>query len=83
VDNARIDTDSPRLRRPGELERTAEGFTAKVLNERLVKLVRFGILEKESYSEIPLRVEYNFTAFGQRFMEIFDQIELTANRVQG
>ncbi|QDT01591.1 winged helix-turn-helix transcriptional regulator [Adhaeretor mobilis] len=62
--------------RPGELERTAEGLTTKVLNERLVKLVRFGILEKQSFAEVPPRVEYQFTPFGERFLEVLSQIEL-------
>ena len=48
------------VHRPGQLERTADGLTTKVLNERLVKLVRFGILNKISYPEIPPRVEYRF-----------------------
>lgn len=61
--------------RPGELQRTAEGLTTKVLNERLVKLVRFNLLEKVSYPEIPPRVEYSLTPFGRRFVEILDQIE--------
>lgn len=34
--------------RPGRLVRTAEGLTTKVLNERLAKLVRYGVLEKVS-----------------------------------
>src|SRR4051794_29232865 len=46
------------VRRPGELVRTAEGLRTKVLNERLGKLVRFGVLAKTSYPEIPPRVEY-------------------------
>ncbi len=61
--------------RPGQLERTAAGLTTKVLNERLVKLTRFGILEKTSFSEVPPRVEYELTPFGERFVEIVDQIE--------
>ena len=62
------------VNRPGALERTAEGLTAKVLNERLVKLVGFGILERRSFAEIPPRVEYHLTEFGRRFLEILDQI---------
>ena len=61
--------------RPGALERSASGLTAKVLNERLVKLVRFGILSRHEFAEIPPRVEYHLTAFGARFLEILDQIE--------
>src|SRR5262245_5100464 len=60
--------------RPGALEKTADGLTAKVLNERLVKLVGFGILERISFPEIPPRVEYTLTEFGRRFLAIFDQI---------
>ena len=61
--------------RPGELARTADGLTTKVLNERLVKLVRFGILEKTSYPEIPPRVEYEITEFGNRFSRLLDEID--------
>lgn len=61
--------------RPGAMERAVEGLTAKVLNEGLRKLVRNGVLEKRSYAEIPPRVEYVLTAFGQRFLGILDSIE--------
>ncbi|WP_231744367.1 winged helix-turn-helix transcriptional regulator [Stieleria neptunia] len=62
------------VKRPGQLERTADGLTTKVLNERLVKLVRFGITEKNSFPEVPPRVEYSLTPFGLRFVEILDQV---------
>ncbi len=69
------------VRRPGELARSADGLTTKVLNERLVKLVRFGILEKTSYPEVPPRVEYELSEFGQRFRKLLDEIErLQADR---
>ena len=63
------------VNRPGQLERTAAGLTTKVLNERLVKLVRFGILAKESFAEVPPRVEYQLTPFGNRLLEILDQVD--------
>lgn len=62
------------INRPGAMEHSIEGLTAKVLNERLRKLVRFGILEKTSYPEVPPRVEYRLTDFGRRFTGILDQI---------
>lgn len=71
------------VNRPGALERTAEGLTAKVLNERLTKLVRFGILEKMSYAEVPPRVEYAFTPFGRRFLDVLDQIDRLRREVAG
>jgi len=61
--------------RPGELSRSAEGLTAKVLNERLRKLVRFGVLGRRSYPQIPPRVEYAFTPLGRRFIRVLDEID--------
>lgn len=65
--------------RPGAMEHAIEGLSAKVLNERLRKLTRFGILEKRTYAEIPPRVEYRLTPFGDRFGSILDQIEAMEN----
>ena len=57
------------------LERLAEGLTAKVLSELVVKLVHFGILEKKNFPEIPPRAEYHRTPFGRRLVSILDQVE--------
>jgi DNA-binding HxlR family transcriptional regulator len=63
------------IHRPGAMEHAVPGLSAKVLNERLSKLVRYGILEKHSFPEIPPRVEYHLTAFGHRFNTLLDAIE--------
>ncbi|QEG41515.1 winged helix-turn-helix transcriptional regulator [Roseimaritima ulvae] len=63
------------VNRPGQLVRSADGLTTKVLNERLTKLVRFELLEKTSYPEVPPRVEYQLTAFGNRFSSLLDEID--------
>jgi DNA-binding HxlR family transcriptional regulator len=63
------------IRRPGAMERTVEGLTAKVLNDCLRVLVSYGILEKQSYPEVPPRVEYRFTAFGLKFVETFKMLD--------
>jgi DNA-binding HxlR family transcriptional regulator len=60
--------------RPGEMQRSYHGLTAKVLNERLRKLVRFGILERRAWAEVPPRVEYRLTPFGRRFGRLLDDI---------
>ena len=62
------------VRRPGAMERGTPGLSAKVLNERLKKLTRYGILEKTVYPESPPRVEYRLTAFGGRFAAVLDAI---------
>lgn len=60
--------------RPGAMQSSIHGLTTKVLNERLRKLVRFGILEKRSFPEVPPRVEYRLTTFGQRFSGVLEKI---------
>jgi DNA-binding HxlR family transcriptional regulator len=62
------------VRRPGAMEHALEGLTAKVLNERLRKLQKYGILDKKSYPEVPPRVEYTLTPFGEKFSVVLDQI---------
>ena len=63
------------VKRPGQLERAIEGISTKVLNERLRKLQRHGVLRKIEYAEMPPRVEYRYTALGERFFAILEQIE--------
>ncbi|MFB3787589.1 MAG: winged helix-turn-helix transcriptional regulator [bacterium] len=63
------------IRRPGAMVRACPGLTTKVLNERLRKMQRFGILQKKAYPEIPPRVEYQLTGIGRRFVAILDEIK--------
>ena len=63
------------VRRPGAIEHSIEGLSKKVLNERLRKLVRFGILARRAYAEVPPRVEYRLTRFGERFSTLLDGVE--------
>ena len=60
--------------RPGAMVRETDGLTTKVLNERLTKLQRYGILERTVFPEKPPRVEYQFTQFGRKFLKIIDAI---------
>ena len=69
------------VNRPGAMEHAIEGLSAKVLNERLVKLVRFGILDKTSYPEVPPRVEYRMTDFGREFAQLLDQVDQLEKRL--
>ena len=63
------------INRPGEMVRSVEGLSTKVLNQCLRKNLDFGILEKISYPEIPPRVEYEVTPFGQKFMSIMRSLQ--------
>src|SRR6186713_1153210 len=62
------------VQRPGAMQRRVPGLTAKVLNERLRKLLRFGIIERQVYAEVPPRVEYRLTAFGRKFDGVLKEI---------
>jgi DNA-binding HxlR family transcriptional regulator len=62
------------IRRPGLMERTIDGLTTKVLNERLRKLTNYKILQRQAYPEIPPRVEYYLTPFGEKFVSILDNL---------
>jgi DNA-binding HxlR family transcriptional regulator len=63
------------IRRPGAMERSVEGLTAKVLNDCLRLLCSYGVLERHSYPEIPPRVDYHFTPFGRKFAETFQILD--------
>jgi DNA-binding HxlR family transcriptional regulator len=63
------------VNRPGAMQREVAGLSTKVLNQRLRKLVRFGILQKKSFPEVPPRVEYRLSKFGERFGELLDDID--------
>ena len=63
------------VNRPGAMEHAQSGLSAKVLNERLRKLMRYGILAKRNYAEVPPRVEYSLTPFGRRFASILDAVD--------
>lgn len=63
------------VNRPGEMVRHVEGLTTKVLNQCLRKNIEFGILERIAYNEVPPRVEYRVTLFGEKFMKVLSEIE--------
>jgi DNA-binding HxlR family transcriptional regulator len=65
--------------RPGEIQRSIDGISTKVLNERFNKMLRYGILEKTIFPEVPPRVEYHLTEFGNKFIIILDQIDALQN----
>ncbi|USD43639.1 helix-turn-helix transcriptional regulator [Vibrio sp. SCSIO 43135] len=63
------------VNRPGEMVRSVEGLSTKVLNQCLKKNVEFGILQKNVFNELPPRVEYEVTEFGEKFLAILDQLD--------
>lgn len=61
--------------RPSVLLRTCPGLSTKVMNERLRKMIRFGIVHRSVFGEKPpIEVEYRLTPFGRRFMGILAEV---------
>ena len=60
--------------RPGQLERFIPGISAKVLNERLRKLLDYGLISRREFPGKVLRVEYVLTATGRELSAIIDRI---------
>lgn len=69
--------------RPGALTRAISGISAKVLNERLRKLLRYEIITRKHFKQIPPRVEYRLTPIGRRLAELLcelDELEVEINQ---
>lgn len=57
-------------KRTGELQRLIPSISQKVLIEKLKELEKDGIIEKRVYEEMPPKVEYKLTEYGQSFSNI-------------
>lgn len=69
--------------RPSALRRALPGLSAKVMNERLRKMLRFGIVHRSvSGEKPPLEVEYRLTAFGRRFLRILDEVRRLQDAIE-
>src|SRR6059036_1696727 len=52
-----------------QFRQALKGISSKTLAYRLKELERAGVLERQSFNEIPPRVEYRLTAKGQELVE--------------
>src|ERR687888_375593 len=55
-----------------ELERSLSGISPRTLSLRLRALEEEGIVERQTYAEVPPRVEYTLTAKGRALIPIID-----------
>lgn len=69
------------INRPGAMVKTQKGLSTKVLNERLRRFVKYNIISKIEYPEVPPRVEYNYTGVGQKFLKIIHDIRILEEEV--
>ncbi len=56
----------------GILERGIVGITKQMLTKQLREMEADGILERKIYPEIPPRVEYFFTEYGESLFPVID-----------
>jgi DNA-binding HxlR family transcriptional regulator len=61
--------------RTGELRRTVDGISQKMLTQTLRDLERHGLIERISYDEVPPRVEYRLSRLGRSLSELVNEIE--------
>lgn len=61
-------------KRPSEFLRGIAHVDRRVLNQQLNEMVADGILMKESFNELPPRVEYCLTEPGKKLVEILWQL---------
>ncbi len=70
--------------RPGEILRSCPGLSAKVMNERWRKMLRYGIVHRTVIGDRPpIQVEYALTPFGERFIRILDEVRRLQEDVDG
>jgi DNA-binding HxlR family transcriptional regulator len=66
-----------------ELERSLQGISPRTLSLRLRALEEEGIVERDTYPEVPPRVEYALTAKGLALLPIIDDMRTYGARWLG
>jgi DNA-binding HxlR family transcriptional regulator len=58
----------------GELKKQIPDMTEKMLSIQLKKLEEDGLVKREVFAEVPLRVEYSLTEFGKSLKPVLESI---------
>lgn len=62
--------------RYGELKRTVEGITPKMLTQTLKELEADELITRKAFFEVPPRVEYTLTATGLELIPFINQMRI-------
>src|SRR5438477_10760474 len=66
-----------------ELERSLTGISPRTLSLRLRALEEEGVVERQTYAEVPPRVEYALTDKGRALLPIIEDMRSYGNRWLG
>src|SRR5579884_1270505 len=62
------------VKRFNQLERSLHGISPKTLSERLRSLEEEGIIIRQTFAEVPPRVEYSLTPKGRDLVEVVESM---------
>lgn len=68
------------VKRFNQLERSLQGISPKTLSERLRSLEEEGIIQRQTFAEVPPRVEYSLTEKGRDLTEMVTCMRCYGNR---
>lgn len=60
--------------RYGEIKKSLSNITHKMLSQQLKELEADGFIHRESYPQIPPKVEYSLTPLGESFLPVLDSL---------
>ena len=63
------------------LAETLSGISDKMLIQELKALMKFGLIERTSYPEMPPRVDYRLSSKGQLLLPLIDQLRETGEQL--
>ena len=71
-----LDEISKGIKRPKDLVNSITGISKRVLQNQLRELELHGLVKKNTYTEVPLRVEYYLTESGTSLLPLIAAIDL-------
>jgi DNA-binding HxlR family transcriptional regulator len=68
------------VKRFNQLERSLNGISPKTLSERLRALEEEGVILRQTFAEVPPRVEYSLTEKGHDLIDVIECMRCYGNR---
>jgi len=68
------------VKRFNQLERSLHGISPKTLSERLRSLEEEGIILRQTFAEVPPRVEYSLTERGRDLVDVVESMRSFGKR---